>query len=99
MFLYVIQKVPEEIYKIGFSKSPETRIKNLQTGNEAILRFVAILEHIEAPYLEKRLHNMLWQHRINPNGEWFRLDKERLDFVKEWLADQKETPQVVEGGC
>jgi hypothetical protein len=97
MFLYVIQKVPEEIYKIGFSKSPETRLKNLQTGNEANLRFVALIRSKTAPHLEKKLHKMLWQHRINPNGEWFRLDKERLDFVKEWLDDQKETPQVVEG--
>ncbi|MDO9520607.1 MAG: GIY-YIG nuclease family protein [Pseudohongiella sp.] len=59
--------------KIGFSKNPGKRIRELQTGSS---RKLAILGWIESgdSFLEKALHLKYQQHRLN--GEWFSIEPE-----------------------
>ena len=54
--------------KIGFSKNPGNRIRNLQTGNSRKLALMGWIE-CEDSSLEKRLHKKY--ESDNLNGEWF----------------------------
>ena len=66
-FLYFIQSSNKGEIKIGRSKNPEKRLRNLQTGNPNKLRIVASLEGLG--WREKDLHDQLKKWR--GSGEWF----------------------------
>lgn len=55
--------------KIGRSKDPEKRLKQLQTGNSNQLKIIASFENLG--WREKELHDLLKKWRIRNNGEWF----------------------------
>ena len=71
-FVYLIQHGYGGI-KIGVSKDPKKRCKQLQTGNQKKLRVIATFSFkskSEALIVEELLHRKFAQYRMN--GEWFR---------------------------
>jgi hypothetical protein len=65
---YVYFVTDGEYLKVGFSKSPKSRVKGLQTANPRELRTVAIIEGDELK--ESEIHARLNAHHVR--GEWFR---------------------------
>ncbi len=72
-YLYVIAASKNGPVKLGYSKHPDKRLKQLQTGNPEIL----ILHHCEMVEIdnirraEKELHRILGYCRLK--GEWFNM--------------------------
>lgn len=82
-YIYVISNGNH--YKIGFSKNPEKRVKQLQTGNSHKLELVYMVHFVIAPIriIEKIAHRQF------PNkifGEWYAGNiediKHTLNFIK-----------------
>lgn len=80
-----------EFYKIGRSKLPYKRLKQLQTGNRKPLRLIHIFEYqqkgrITEEIAEKRIHYLLRQFR--KKGEWFRFENEQdlIDIITTILS-------------
>jgi Meiotically up-regulated gene 113 len=66
-YVYLIEA--GELYKIGFSNNPSSRLKGIQTHNPYKC---SILYKIKDPFgtLEKDLHSKF--HSLRINGEWFK---------------------------
>ena len=69
--IYLIKSKKESAYKIGVSKNPNKRLKQLQTGNSSELELVTCYESEFAYKIEKTIHNMF--SHLNENGEWYDL--------------------------
>lgn len=68
--LYVIRNTETGRCKIGFSKSPEKRLKDLQTGADALLEIAYQTPEVLAPKgVERILHDKSAERRAV--GEWF----------------------------
>lgn len=67
-------------FKIGNSKSPNIRVKGLQTGNESELSIAFIYKSKNAKLIEKTLHRY-YQHK-NLRGEWFGLTHDDIQDIK-----------------
>jgi hypothetical protein len=68
-YVYVIKGDHENV-KIGVTKSPETRLAQLQTGASQKIEYAFIAPASGDPYaIEKEAHAMLARSRLN--GEWF----------------------------
>jgi hypothetical protein len=72
MHLYIIQSSNNGCFKIGRSKHPEKRLRQLQTGSPYKLKLILVLEN-EGVY-EKSLHNLFPKREIRCKGEWFDFD-------------------------
>jgi hypothetical protein len=72
-FLYVIGPENTGPVKIGFSKHPEKRVKELQTGSSEkyVLHHKVEFEDKKAKLLEALIHKMISYNRVK--GEWFNL--------------------------
>ena len=87
MYIYIL--TDGEYHKIGVSKDPRRRVKQLQTasaGSLSIIKTYNVPSKI-ARKLEQQLHKMFWQRRKRFNGEWFNLTQQHLDVIDEWLAN------------
>ena len=67
--VYLIQSLEEGYYKIGISKNPKKRVKQLQTGNSSELKLINSYPSEYANKIEKTLHNLL--SYCKKEGEWF----------------------------
>lgn len=67
--VYLIQSLEEGYYKIGVSKNPKKRIKQLQTGNSSELKLIHSYPSEYAHKIEKAIHNLL--KHCKKEGEWF----------------------------
>src|SRR5690554_1119401 len=68
----MIYFITDGIYtKIGKSKDPYKRLKNLQTSNAKNLRFIYIFD-IDDIY-ERKIHKLFKKYKTNTNNEWFDL--------------------------
>lgn len=69
MYVYAIREKDTGNIKLGISKNPQERLKQLQTGNSSELELVAY-RRAENRYVDEKE-----QHKINSefhiNGEWF----------------------------
>jgi hypothetical protein len=82
MKIYLIKSLNDGIYKIGVSKNPEKRIKQLQTGNSSQLQLLNVYETVIPFKVEKVLHSTFQIDR--KEGEWFYLSiKDELDFLNQ----------------
>ena len=54
-YIYLIQSLEDSYYKIGVSKHPKKRIKELQTGNSSELKLVDTYQSEFAHQIEKTL--------------------------------------------
>lgn len=79
-FVYLIKIEGRDLYKIGFCKDPQKRIKQLQTGCPYNLELIYTYQSPHATKLEKVLHtNFQFKKETDNNelkGEWFNLDWE-----------------------
>lgn len=75
MKIYLI-KDGESRYKIGYSKNPKERLKQLQTAGATVFELIYELEVQYATKIEKALHRFF--SRYNVNGEWFALPYEEV---------------------
>lgn len=81
-YVYLIQSLNDGYYKIGVSKSPNLRIKNLSTGNPSPMKLINVYPTELAYKIEKVLHRRYSYVRIE-NKEWFELSiKEELSFME-----------------
>jgi hypothetical protein len=79
-YIYLIQSLEEGYYKIGISKNPQRRIKELQTGNSSPLKLVETYQSEHAGQIERTLHRR-YSH-FHKNGEWFDMSiSEEASFV------------------
>ena len=83
--LYLIENTTNSQIKIGISKNPKRRLKNLQTGNGDRLKLIAQFDVPNDRHFEKRLHRAFWQFR--KHGEWFEFANraEAIDIVNNIL--------------
>lgn len=96
-YVYFIRAQESGLYKIGVSKNPKKRIKQLQTGNGEDL---IIIESFKSEYphkLEIALHNT-----FSPNkkrGEWFSLGiEEEIKFLPECLKIEQNIKYLIKEG-
>jgi len=78
-YIYFIQGQCGGAIKIGYSKNPELRLKELQTGYPDTLVMLLMVpgnEHDEAVF-----HKMFKESRLR--GEWFKPDPYLIDKIKE----------------
>jgi len=78
-YIYLIQSLENGYYKIGVSKHPQKRIKELQTGNSSELKLIQSYMSEHAHMIEKSLQRQ-YLH-LKKEGEWFDLSiKEDVTF-------------------
>ena len=68
-YIYLIQSLENSHYKIGISKNPKRRIKELQTGNSSELRLVETYQSVYAVNIERALQRRY--SYLHKEGEWF----------------------------
>jgi hypothetical protein len=84
-YLYFIEAVGLKRVKIGVSKDPEERLKQLQTGSPISLSMVA-----KCPgdvNIERSLHKKLSEYRVD--GEWFHLSDKLQNIINSLNYNQK----------
>ena len=83
--IYIISD--SENIKIGFSKHPKKRLKQLQIGNPNNLQLVYTKPAKDAKKIEKHLHKILWQFRSKYKSEWFTIKPETwlLNYIDELI--------------
>ena len=70
--LYIISDVAERFVKVGVSRSPEGRMRTLQTANPFALKIAHVtnaFERCEAVKIERLIHQELGA--VHSHGEWF----------------------------
>lgn len=73
-YVYIINQLKTDFYKIGITKNADRRIKQLQTGNPIQLEYKKVFKYSgrEKIYrVEKKIHN--WLKPYKHQSEWFRL--------------------------
>jgi len=80
--VYLIQSLEDSYYKIGVSKHPKKRVKQLQTGNSSELKLIESYESEYADKIEKALQRRY--SYLKKEGEWFNLSlNNELTFIDE----------------
>jgi hypothetical protein len=78
--IYLIQSQEDGYYKIGVSKHPKKRVKQLQTGNSSELKLIDSYESEHAHKIERSLQRRY--SYLKKEGEWFDLSlKEDIAFL------------------
>lgn len=77
--VYFIQEEGSNYVKIGSSRTPETRLKDIQVHNPRKLELVRMIDGGDRA--ETILHAMFRKDRVR--GEWFNISKELSQFMKE----------------
>lgn len=88
-YVYLIECVGSDFYKIGYAANPEQRLKELQIGCPYELNIAntfpgGLLE-------EKELHARYTNSAVR--GEWFQINKDSLEVYK-FMALEKWMPYV-----
>jgi predicted GIY-YIG superfamily endonuclease len=71
-YVYLIQSLEDGHYKIGVSKHPKKRVKQLNTGNSSELKLIEIYQSEYANKIEKTLQRRY--SYLKKEGEWFDMD-------------------------
>ncbi len=82
--VYCIGPADARVVKLGWSRDPEKRLHELQTGSPVDLRLLAIFPATER--IERSLHEVFADCRIR--GEWFDNADGRVVDVVRGLLDQ-----------
>lgn len=81
-YVYLIQSLENSYYKIGISKHPKKRVKELQTGNSSELKLVEVYKSGFANQIEKTLQRR-YSH-LRKEGEWFDMGiSNEVSFIQE----------------
>ena len=78
-WVYIIKAPPKEVYKIGYTRDVETRLKDLQVANANELEIVHMFETEKALLAEQLLHKLFENKRVR--GEWYQLDSFDIAFL------------------
>lgn len=88
-FIYMITDTSDHV-KIGISKNPHKRLKQLQTGHPEILTLYFTEEfECERNHLlkiEKLIHNQIGIQNFKKRGEWFNIPKDKLEEIKDLIS-------------
>jgi hypothetical protein len=79
-YVYIIYNKENEVCKVGWSKKPGRRLKNLQVGCPYKLSIMFYFKACRND--EKNLHKILKEHSLV--GEWFKLSQNLLDEVNKY---------------
>jgi len=71
--------------KIGFSKCPPKRLKQLETGNSNQLQLLYSKPTKNARKIEKHLHKILWEFKSKYKGEWFTIPE--IDWLFNYIDE------------
>ena len=86
----MIDLTERSTYKIGISKNPKKRVKQLQTGNSHKIKLIFFEEVKEAKKAETIIHNFLKDSGNHISGEWFSLtDNQVIVIAKNLLTLEK----------
>lgn len=78
--IYLILNEPELALKIGYSKHPEKRLKQLQTSNHNKLILLSTFEgNIQE---EKEFHRQFQNYNLG--NEWFDLKQKEIQWFQHW---------------
>ncbi|MDB2481769.1 GIY-YIG nuclease family protein [bacterium] len=89
--LYIIQSSNNGAFKVGISKNPERRLRQLQTGSPYKLKMVLVLKG--KSHLESTLHERLKSFRLgNFKGEWFCYDA--FPSLPDWIYDMLNLEEI-----
>ena len=81
-YIYLIQSIENGYYKIGVSKHPKKRVKQLQTGNSSELKLIESYQSEHAHKVERTLQRRYAY--LKKEGEWFDLSiKEDVSFLSD----------------
>ena len=81
-FVYLIRSLDESHYKIGVSKNPKNRLKQLQTANSSKLKLMYSYPSNYATKIERALQRRYSHYQ--KEGEWFRISlSEEYSFVND----------------
>lgn len=81
-YVYLIKSEDSSRYKIGISKNPQKRVKQLQTGNSEKLCLVNTYLSEYYDKIERTLHNRF--SYLKKEGEWFEFSlEEEVKFIDE----------------
>ena len=80
-FVYFIGNTEFNFCKIGFSRSPESRIMDLQTGCPFALKVIHVIEG--SLQTEKELHRKF--RMLKTYGEWFKIEGILKDYLSPYL--------------
>lgn len=78
-WIYFIAEDNNQRIKIGYSKDPEKRLKQLKTGNSNGLRIVKTIPGNKIE--ENKYHKYFERYKIPNSKEWFIFSEEILAFV------------------
>lgn len=76
-YIYLILDKINDAYKIGYSKNPKGRLKQLQIATSNKLELLFTLE-CNKGFIESEIHHLFRNLRIN--SEWFKTDDSILDY-------------------
>ena len=80
-YIYLIQSLEDGYSKVGVSKHPQKRIKQLQTGNSSELKLIETYQSDIANQIEGTLHKRYSHYQ--KEGEWFDMSIENEVSFKE----------------
>lgn len=87
-YVYLIQNLETSKYKIGISKNPKKRIKQLQTGSGEEIKLIHEFKSEFPRKVETAMHNRYGHLRAH--GEWFYLSiSEDVVFIQECTKIEK----------
>jgi|GEM_PF-1706113 len=84
-YVYLLNVVNTDIYKIGYSKNADKRIGNIKTSSPLDIELVKIFKCYDAFKVEQELHNIFKGKKMN--REWFKLDLNDLDILRKFISD------------
>ena len=88
--IYLIQSLEDGYYKIGVSKHPKKRVKELQTGNSSELKFIESYESEHAHKVERALQRRY--SYMKKEGEWFDMS---ISQEVSFLSDCKQIEESI----
>ena len=81
-YIYLIKCETDSQYKIGVSKSPQRRLKQIQTGNPSKVSLITTYQSEIAYKIEKVLQRRF--SHLKKEGEWFDLSiKDETSFLNQ----------------
>lgn len=86
-YIYIIQCVGYDYYKIGIADAPNLRLKDLQSGCPFPLKILSSVELTKPMSIERKLHHCFAKKKLR--GEWFNLTKANIKRLKKLFSDIK----------
>lgn len=87
-YVYLIQSLENSYYKIGVSKHPNKRLRELQTGNSSELKLIEVYQSEFAHAVEKTMQRR-YSH-LRREGEWFDMSlSNEISFIEECKKIEK----------